>query len=332
MFVKLLILTIVISQICFLLASSQLKKIWPFSWYYKNVFVPLLQDNNSHRWKFYVVPCFYLSLYLYIILLYYIKLHPIVNPYITAFENYLLIPGFIVTIIYLGSSTVFIKPQNSLDTKLDSKKQYKFDHILYYPDTVCRSCRIAKPARSKHCSICNRCVLLQDHHCIWANNCIGKGNYIYFYGFLIDNTLAMSYGFLRLQSLYLGRIVSLPKAAFTMSILLGLFAVIVSIFAYMELSIVEEGMTTNEQDKWYTVQNFMRDDKLVRDRRGNWYFIEPTEFNNIDKSKLRFFSTNAYDHTAYSLSDYNTIRDPSEITNIYDKGSFWNNLNELIKP
>ncbi|CAB4255714.1 similar to Saccharomyces cerevisiae YDR126W SWF1 Palmitoyltransferase that acts on transmembrane proteins, including the SNAREs Snc1p, Syn8p, Tlg1p and likely all SNAREs [Maudiozyma barnettii] len=330
MFVKLLLLTVVISQICFLLVSPRYKSRWPFSWYYGKVFIPFLKNNNLYKWKFFIVPCFYLSLYLYIVLLYYLKLHPIVYSHITIFENFILIPSFMISVLYLGIATVFVKPQNSLSSKLNSKKQYPYDRILYYPDTICRTCRIAKPARSKHCNICNICVLLEDHHCIWANNCIGKGNYIYFYGFLIDNTLSLSYGFLRLQHLYLRNITRLPKAALTMSILLGLFAIIVAVFTYMELSIVSEGMTTNEQDKWYTVQNFMRDNKLVRDSNGSWYFIEPTG-NKDTVTPSRFFSTNPYDHTEYLLTNYTIISDSSEINNIYDKGGFWENLKELLK-
>ncbi|KAL3517330.1 hypothetical protein ACH5RR_024232 [Cinchona calisaya] len=44
----------------------------------------------------------------------------------------------------------------------------------------CNHCQNGKPPRCHHCSICNRCVLKMDHHCIWVVNCVGARNYKFF--------------------------------------------------------------------------------------------------------------------------------------------------------
>ncbi|KAK4530939.1 hypothetical protein CCYA_CCYA06G1796 [Cyanidiococcus yangmingshanensis] len=42
---------------------------------------------------------------------------------------------------------------------------------------VCSRCGCWRPPRTHHCSVCRRCVLHMDHHCIWMNACVGYYNY-----------------------------------------------------------------------------------------------------------------------------------------------------------
>lgn len=79
-------------------------------------------------------------------------------------------------------------------------KEQRFHTIIelaerqgFDPNWFCNTCLVWKPIRSKHCSICNRCVAKFDHHCPWVGNCIGALNHKYFVGYLICLMLMLMY-------------------------------------------------------------------------------------------------------------------------------------------
>lgn len=54
------------------------------------------------------------------------------------------------------------------------------------PVSLCPDCQVIRTSRSRHCSICNKCVERFDHHCPWVNNCVGTKNHYLFMNFLIS--------------------------------------------------------------------------------------------------------------------------------------------------
>ncbi|KAK9451735.1 DHHC palmitoyltransferase-domain-containing protein [Limtongia smithiae] len=163
------------------------------------------------------------------------------------------------------------------------QRYFKNDNIIFYTDTLpCRTCHLPKPARSKHCSVCKRCVAKMDHHCAWVNNCLGYYNYRFFLAFIVSNLIVLTYGaYLSGHVLYDEYLlqyfphgtagVKYPWASLRSWILLVhshqwtarmtsvfmiaiLLCPLVIAFFSQHILYIHQGMTTNESEKWSEVQ------------------------------------------------------------------------------
>ena len=160
------------------------------------------------------------------------------------------------------------------------KKYDKFyDGNIFMRNNKCKTCELDKPARSKHCTVCNNCVSKFDHHCIWIKGCVGEKNYKWFLMFIGAHALLTVIGSLvailifydivqskklleaNFRSMKTGEVFSatyytvwqylLQKYGgfFFVSMLCVIMALALTGFFFYHLSLVNSGFTTNEKIK-----------------------------------------------------------------------------------
>ncbi|KAI5807378.1 DHHC palmitoyltransferase-domain-containing protein [Peziza echinospora] len=180
------------------------------------------------------------------------------GPYITMYLAASSDPGFITRENHYASMRV-----------------YPYDHIIFHPGVICRTCILYKPPRSKHCSICKGCVAKHDHHCIWINNCVGHANTRHFLAFLCATNVYLAYGGYLSHKLMNRFILTLVPRARRISqlswstyfkgwgigflqethigavfLLCAMCGILSFSFTFYHLYLIWAGTTTNESFKW----------------------------------------------------------------------------------
>eukprot|EP00117_Sycon_ciliatum_P008196 scpid30645/ scgid11005/ Palmitoyltransferase ZDHHC17; Huntingtin yeast partner H; Huntingtin-interacting protein 14; Huntingtin-interacting protein 3; Huntingtin-interacting protein H; Putative MAPK-activating protein PM11; Putative NF-kappa-B-activating protein 205; Zinc finger DHHC domain-containing protein 17 len=120
------------------------------------------------------------GLFLSVMVLMYFTWFGLFWPYVNSYT--IMMPFFINTIAlwYYTYKSVYSDPGFvKQDRKSRAKAIIEFAEQgqLEQGSLLCQTCMVKRPLRSKHCSMCDRCVGCMDHHCPWVNNCIGSGNH-----------------------------------------------------------------------------------------------------------------------------------------------------------
>lgn len=141
-----------------------------------------------------------------------------------------LVSGFLVT----NSDPKDITPEENIS--------------LDFSKLVCTVCMLNVNPRTKHCSLCNKCIAQFDHHCSWLNNCIGATNFKRYLClvFSLEVNLLCILGFGALGLYYYSE---LRVLLWMVTVESGLVAVVNTYLLSFNLWLCWKGMTTYE----YTV-------------------------------------------------------------------------------
>lgn len=312
-----------------------------------------LFNNKLIYYSGWLIPLFYTAVVSYCLYQFFAKVYKTLPLFIqtssihSIYIALTVLSVFIITFMATFSDPGIITAKNVHQVN----RIFQNNELIFFDGNYCSSCEFIKPARSKHCSVCNNCIMLFDHHCIWVNNCVGYYNYKWFLAFLFVNINFLGYGgYLCYRALfnikkeypnlnYWQTITSTSetnKISGVLLILCVIFVIIATLFTGLHLRYLYLGVTTNECDKWSDIEYLIGIGSLyevVAGQSNEKYVEKCVIMNHNDGSYETVFISLKNDKILFSSNDNIEIRriDSMEhdLINIYDHG-FSSNLLERI--
>lgn len=246
--------------------------------------------------------------------------------------------------------------------------RFPYDGVLFTKKNKCTTCKFEKPARSKHCSMCNVCFEKFDHHCIWINGCVGLHNYRYFLAFIFTHFLITFYGVIVGGLIFAGLIEEKKLVgakfrnnatgetieadwmfiinymmyhyhAFSFVVMLCMVcSIMLFIFFVYHMYLVKGGLTTNEKVKLSQMQHYL--DKVLSflqewlRRKKEFETDESKDEFKPKKEAIEYYGVKAEMNTKQIEDKIKSVKKDIEKTkNLpYTGTSFWGNLYQVMFP
>ncbi|KAJ2608334.1 palmitoyltransferase swf1, partial [Coemansia sp. RSA 1365] len=313
---------------------------------------PFIPNRYVAAWQWYVHICPVIGLYALHLPFVYTQLSPFYCPenVVANFTCFCRIPICATLIANIGFYTAAcVADPGAVDAaNIEAAcRLFDYDRLLFF-DSQCRTCMQRKPARSKHCSACQCCVQMMDHHCIWLNNCVGLRNTRWFLGFLATFCVVCFYGLyltgtVILELRHVRGLVDAPVIwdelgnpivlSFKSSVLylfddrpllavlfvlLLVLAPAIGIFTAYQLRITMLGYTSNEESKWLNVADAIAD--------GVVFAVQES-----DHSKREIAQVIEKEDQPADLRFRRQITHLRDVQNMYNRGA-WNNFKFVLFP
>ncbi|XP_058119805.1 uncharacterized protein LOC131288661 [Anopheles ziemanni] len=118
-------------------------------------------------------------------------LEPSLQPplYVALAGLYLVHLGSHLTALLLDPADPELRRLPASKTVVPEFDRTRHSHVI--ENGRCHLCNIRTTSqRTKHCSVCNKCVGTFDHHCKWLNHCVGGRNYVAFLMCVVSAVIA----------------------------------------------------------------------------------------------------------------------------------------------